>query len=310
MYLPRLRARRHELLAIRKCASTLASSRRVFPLIEPVKPLDGLLASRLNQVSGLGLSCTLVLNPSVGAVAGLADWEANGDYYMANGLLRSHGLAILSNANADHGAMSSWVDAARRIQPFAVDIVHEPGLSTALRGTSYRDIRWNVAEDRTVPSSYGLPLGSKPVVWASDPFPGLQPNSEYLSQPESIFTTRASTYRSAGYAGISDFLTIGRLFQAGGGPAYAVVIHLTFDSNGSIRIRHFCSDSNATRDDPGGKFLEALDKLARFVQASGVPSNLATTELLDLHRRQHFPGLGKVKEISMMNHMLVMMNAV
>lgn len=310
MYLPRLRGRQFEISAIRSCAQSFAARGRVVPIIELVKSPDDLLARRLDSISDQGLSCGLVLNPSVGEMKGSTGWQALGTFLLDRNLLDSHGLVVLSNGSADHGAMARWIGRARKKRTFTLDVFHEPDMSISLSGNTYRDVRWNIAEDRTVPSSYGLPLGSRPVIWSSDPFPGLQPNSEYLVRPESIFTTRTSAYKSAGYAGISDFLTVGRSFKPGGGRAYAVVIHLTFKKAGAIRVRHFCSDTNDTPDDPGGKFLEALEKLVAFVTSSGIPSNPAIDTFADLHNRAHFPGLGKVMELSMINHMLVMQSAV
>ncbi|GAB3076369.1 hypothetical protein GCM10027215_15010 [Nocardioides zeae] len=77
-----------------------------------------------------------------------------------------------------------------------------------------------------------------------------------------------------------------------------------------VRIRHFCSDSNETQDDPGGKFLEALEKLVRFASDSSIRTNRGLAAFVDLHARQHFPGLGKVKEFSIMNHLEVMARAI
>jgi hypothetical protein len=256
------------------------------------------------------LACSLVLNPSSGPFRDPSGWKIVGDFYVDNDLLDDHDLAILSNGTADHAAMAAWVATTRRSVQFQLDIVHETDLSASLTGSTYRNVRWNVADDRTVPTTYGGPLGSRPVVWAHDPFLSLERNVEYWNRQESIFTNRPWAYQSAGYVGLSDFLTIGKSFKDGGGPAYAVVIHLTYEQARTIRIRHFCSESNLTQDDPAGKFLEALEKLVTFVRSAGIPTNQAINGFLDLHRRQHFPGLGKVKELSMVNHMIVMQAAV
>ncbi|MDU0349055.1 sce7725 family protein [Actinomyces sp. MRS3W] len=311
MYMPRLRARQHEVLAVRNCAASFVTSSRVTPVLEPVALPDGVFAKRLRQIADEGLGCDLVLNPSVGKLREHGDWRSLGDYYLESDLLKHHGLAILSNADADHSAMSRWIDDARNAgHQFTLDIVHEPGLSSTLQGATYHGVRWNVAEDLTVPASYGLPLGGLPVVWANDPFPSLSPNREYVGRGESIFSTRVTGYKNAGYVGVSDFLTLGRAFHDRGGPAYTVVIHFTYLSGDAVRLRHFCSDSNETQDDLAGKFFEALNKLISFIDTKSLPTNQGIDAFRDLHRRQHFPGLGKVKEFSIMNHMLVMQDAI
>lgn len=311
MYLPRLRARQFEVLAVRDCAPSLGPSRKLIPIMEPVKALDAKYARRLREVSAKGLTCSLVLNPSVGDHAAANAWQEVGRYYLKNGLLDIHSLAILSNAGANHRAMQNWVTNLR-VQglAFALDIIHEPGMSVNLAGNTYRNVRWNVAEDRTVPLAYGLPLSASQVVWANDPFPAVTANREYVGRPESIFSARPAGYKAAGYIGVSDYLTVGQRYQPGGGPAYVVAIHLTHAVSGVVRLIHFCSDSNLTQDDPGGKFLEALNKLVTYVNSQGVARNPALDRFFDLHRRQHYPGLGQVKQLSMMNHMFVMAAAV
>ncbi|MFF8892753.1 hypothetical protein ACF07R_02180, partial [Brevibacterium casei] len=55
---------------------------------------------------------------------------------------------------------------------------------------------------------------------------------------------------------------------------------------------------------------EALEKLIDFVDERSLPANRGIDGFRDLYQRQHFPGLGKVKELSIMNHMLVMEDAI
>lgn len=311
MYLPRLRARQHEVLGVASAAASFAAVGKVVPVLEPVAGLNDLLARRLRKISDDGLACDLVLNPSVGEFRAPGRWREVADFYFDEGLVGPHNVAVLSNAEAEHAAMSARIASARSSGiAFSLDVIHELDLSVSLTGSTYGSVRWNVAEDRTVPAAYGLPLSGRPVIWSHDPFPGLQTNREYVGRGEGIFSTRATTYATGGYAGVSDFLTVGRSFRPGGGPAYAVVIHLTFVVGGVVRLRHFCSDSNATQDDPGGKFLEALDKLAIFVAANKLPLNPGLDQLMALHASKHFPGLGKVKELSLLNHMFVMQGLV
>lgn len=115
--------------------------------------------------------------------------------------------------------------------------------------------------------------------------------------------------------GFGDFLTVGDEYSEGGGPAYAVAIHLTFvdeDNDSSMFIRHFVSDSNLTPADPAGKFSEALGKLAKAVRKvnSKIMKTKAVLEFLDLHDRGHYPGLGYVKKLSMQHHIELMMDVV
>lgn len=100
MYMPRLRARQHEVFAVRNCASSFAASSRVVPVLEPVAAPNDLFTRRLGAIADEGGSCDLVLNPSVGDLRSKGSWRGLGDYYLENDLLKHHGLAVLSNADA------------------------------------------------------------------------------------------------------------------------------------------------------------------------------------------------------------------
>jgi len=136
-------------------------------------------------------------------------------------------------------------------------------------------------------------------------------NSEYVDPDVEHFSDLHLTYKDEGMSGFGDFLTVGDGYAEGGGPAYAVAIHLTFiddDSDSSMFIRHFVSDTNLTPADPAGKFSEALGKLAIAVRAprSKILVTNAVREFLALHDRGHYPGLGYVKKLSMRHHLELM----
>jgi hypothetical protein len=100
---------------------------------------------------------------------------------------------------------------------------------------------------------------------------------------------------------------VGDDYSEGGGPAYAVVIHLTFidsSKDEEMFIHHFKSDRHDTPTDPAGKFAEALTKLVAEVNRANTPivRTAAVQEFLDLQTRRHFPGLGYVKKLSMSHH--------
>jgi len=65
-----------------------------------------------------------------------------------------------------------------------------------------------------------------------------------------------------------DFLIAGDEFSEGGGPAYAVALHLTLideEEDEDMFVKHYISDRTNTPDDPAGKFLEALAKVVEDV---------------------------------------------
>src|SRR5690606_7047031 len=107
--------------------------------------------------------------------------------------------------------------------------------------------------------------------------------------------------------GFGDFLIVGDDYSEGGGPAYAVAIHLTFinpDDEDVMYIYHFVSSTNDTPTDPGGKFAQALAKLIAKLESgtSKLFESSAIKEFRDLNEKGHFPGLGSVKKLSMRHH--------
>lgn len=107
--------------------------------------------------------------------------------------------------------------------------------------------------------------------------------------------------------GFGDFLIVGDEYSEGGGPAYAVAIHLTYINTSDdemMYIYHFRSTTNDTPTDPAGKFSQALAKLIDKLDSgdSMLDETEAIQEFRDLHARQHFPGLGYVKKLSMKHH--------
>ena len=132
-----------------------------------------------------------------------------------------------------------------------------------------------------------------------------QRNADYPAMEE--FSDLHVTYRDLGMTGFGDFLIVGDVYSEGGGPAYAVAIHLTFidpDKDNVMYIYHFVSDTKDTPTDPAGKFAQALAKLITKLDSgtSHILETNAIKELLDFHAKGHFPGLGYVKKLSMKHH--------
>jgi hypothetical protein len=130
-------------------------------------------------------------------------------------------------------------------------------------------------------------------------------NADY--PPVEKFSDLHVTYDEEDMDGFGDFLIVGDGYSEGGGPAYAVAIHLTFinpDDDDVMYIYHFVSKTNDTPADPAGKFSQALDKLISKLNSgtSKIFEGRAIEEFRELHNKGHFPGLGHVKKLSMKHH--------
>lgn len=132
-------------------------------------------------------------------------------------------------------------------------------------------------------------------------------NADYAKNSPEKFSELHVTYGDLGMAGFGDFLIVGDVYSEGGGPAYAVAIHLTYidpENDDVMYIYHFVSTTNDTPTDPAGKFKQALDKLIEKLDTgeSKLLETEAIREFRELHARRHFPGLGYVKKLSMKHH--------
>ena len=96
------------------------------------------------------------------------------------------------------------------------------------------------------------------------------------------------------------------LFFDKGFPSRALAIHLTYiDAYGNIRVKHFVSDSNDSAKDQALKFLEAGDKMKKWIMRHHHQLLITSgmIELLALYQQQKFPGLGVLKKWSLMHHL-------
>ena len=130
-------------------------------------------------------------------------------------------------------------------------------------------------------------------------------NADYV--PVEPFSDLHATYTEEGMDGFGDFLIVGDEYNEGGGPAYAVAIHLTFIDPGqddTMQIYHFVSESQDTPKDPAGKFAEALAQMIETLDEPGskVAETPAVAEFRGLYKQGHFPGLGYIKKLSMSHH--------
>ncbi|HEY9168346.1 MAG TPA: sce7725 family protein [Lutibacter sp.] len=131
-------------------------------------------------------------------------------------------------------------------------------------------------------------------------------NADYLNQ-ESDFSKEYRFYIQDGFVGFSDFLTIGDNYSESGFLPRAVAIHLSYLDNDQIKVKHFVSDSNEDVADIGGKFSEAINKLVIWCNENNL-NTAAINEFRDLQERGHFPGLGTLKKLSIMNHIELIIN--
>lgn len=306
LYYPYFRGKQYELITIRENAVRLAKA-RFLPIIEPVKESLGGLQKALVAVCNAKGAAVVVVNPHHGEHA---DGGASISDLLASGFPGSPGInagILLKNGMSVADAVSCF-HAHKGHSPTLIHAGFTEGraLAEALGADAAR-VR-HVFIDELSSKLYRKHFSSAERVLVRD---GFERRRNRDHPDVEFFSDLHVTYPDDGMVGFGDFLTVGDDYIEGGGPAYAIAIHLTFidpDQDNAMFIYHFKSTRMDTPADPAGKFAEALEKLVNVVDAPGSKIHLtdAIREFKELHRKGHFPGLGYVKKLSMQHHIETM----
>ena len=307
MYYPFIRGKQFELVMLREMASKIAEWGFV-PIIEPVKGNFPALKRALDKLIESECRFILIANPSVGELkensSSLRDEILDGhlveyehfavglhltaedslkvakDFFNANG----NPIAIIHNGFSDGKGLVALMN---ENQPNITEHVFVIPHSKSLYRNHFKGVERVLIDDGFVSRS-------------NKDYPPAEPFSElYL------------TFLDMGCDAFGDFLVVGSDYKEGGGPAYAIAIHLTYadpNADDAVAIKHYKSDQVDTPKDPAGKFFEALTKLVHDVKKVGSPifQSKAVKEYLQLYKDQHFPGLGYIKKLSMQHHIELM----
>jgi hypothetical protein len=302
MYHPYFRGKQFELITIRETAPLLADKGFV-PIIEPVRESLGGLKKTLKSVSDAGGRAIVIVNPYHGdhqedgtSITGLLQ-----DGYIGHGAIAA-GILLRSDMSVAD-VMACYGDHADHNPVLVHAGFNTPKDLAAALAAQMSDMTNVFVEDQDK-LLYRRHFKQSCRILVKDGFKR-QRNADY--PPVEEFSDLHVTYADRGMDGFGDFLIVGDVYSEGGGPAYAVAIHLTFidnDKDDVMYIYHFVSDTKDTPTDPAGKFGQALAKLIKKLD-SGTSKLLETEaikEFRSLHAKGHFPGLGYVKKLSMKHH--------
>lgn len=304
MYHPYFRGKQFELITIRETAPLLAQSDFV-PIIEPVRESLGGLQRTLKAICDADGRAIVIVNPYHGDHG---DDGANISALLQGGFIGNDKISagILLRGNTSFIDAQACFEAHKWHNPtFVHSGFNQPKalaqyLREELAGSTH------VFVSNPADTLYRKHFDGSTRILVQDGFERRK-NADYAKNSPEKFSELHVTYGDIGMAGFGDFLIVGDVYSEGGGPAYAVAIHLTYidpDNDDVMYIYHFVSTSNDTPTDPAGKFKQALDKLIRKLDsgASRLLETEAIKEFRDLHAKQHFPGLGYVKKLSMKHH--------
>lgn len=303
MYYPYFRGKTNELVLLREYASFLTNN-NIHPILEPVRENISPLSKTLKELAKYGVRLVLVVNPQNG--------ELRSNYQpilkLVQGQLKGYvglSLGYIVTAQTDKSKLKETI---QRKPDYSVSIIHYGytdgnGLATSLKGLT--NVKEHIFIDGYAGKLYRKHFenSGKPRILIRDGF-RIRKNETYPSTEH--FSDLHLTYTDDGMEGFGDFLIIGEEYRDKGFAAYAVAIHLTYlGKDNDMYVKHFISDRTGSIVDQAGKFSEALNKLVAEVNSSEslIYYSEACKEYMDLHKNNHFPGLGYVKKLSMQHHL-------
>lgn len=287
MYYPILRGKQNELLALRELAEV--NTKLVTPLIEPVNENFSPLIKTIEVLNKNGIEPLVVINPDKG--------EFKNNRKVLDDLINLTKISFLPCINYKDSRNSLLVKKFPRFSILA------DGVSDELIEHSHKSEVTFMRSDVSTDVLNNL----KNVVLYDDFFKSQIKNANYPT--ESKFTSIHTYYKNdPNVIGFGDYTITGYEFSESGGPAYVVAIHLSYIDGTRYDekyIKHYLSFDDKTSKKGPEKFKYALEKLIADVDRN--PHHFFTGTGLagfrDLHRRQHFPGLGQVKKFSIMHHL-------
>lgn len=307
MFFPYFRAKRFEVLALRAATADLTAAGNVLPVIEPVRDeWNG-----LKRILDDGLRLGLVTNPAFGnySLPGPRGRRGQAPLPPHSAAVYSHGNAIpamLIDRGTTVADITTFARNYRTAKMFIVNglpraAIPNP-LSTALlqHGPTY------VAVKRRAIQAQG---GAGIWVDLVDNFVRQDVNALY--QFDEFYTDRHISIRTdPTFSHFGDFSIQGDHYRDGGGRAHNVALHhvYTVGPNPSdLRIRHYVS---AQHPDVATMWHDALTALVNDSQNLSALSRLNDTPIVGEYRTMHaarnFPGLGKMKELAIRHHLLLM----
>ena len=304
MYLPYLRGKQFELIGLRELfenPNILAKKEFISPIIEPVKD-SSTLKTTLKSLLDKDINFTYIINPQVGTFTSTEKIleVLKGGVKTTNST--NYQIGIIFHRNINNDVTLSYLDKYREIVP-GLTLIHNTtfdNIDDILKQYLNYSIRYNVIDLSL--RRYVRNFDKNTKVELDDYFNSQEKNADYSKIDESDFSEEHNYYKDEGFIGFSDYLTIGKEYSESGFLPYAVAIHLSYaDEKGRIKVKHFVSDSNDDQSDIAGKFSEALKKLIEWCNKTGYDS-IAIPFFREYHKNGHFPGLGMLKKLSLMNH--------
>jgi hypothetical protein len=299
MYFPYLRGRQFELLALRELAEESCISKKITPIVEPIK-LSPTLIKTLELYISKEREIGVICNPQVGNflndIAKLRDNPTKNSYleFLKNEfIIKSHIFNKNSNKElkelVDQGNVKENLLLINNCRDFIDEYTNQFG---------EKPPRYNLMPDE---STFRRNIRKNKILF-DDKFEKLSRNTDYAKVDDEFYSDDHLYYKDDGFIGFSDYSIVGSDFSESGFAPYAVAIHIVyFDEKFNLRVKHFVSDSNDDINDPANKFYEALTKLVKWQEGKKI-NTIGINKFIEHYKNGTYPGLGSVKKLSLMHH--------
>ncbi|WP_462160865.1 sce7725 family protein [Pseudoalteromonas maricaloris] len=300
MYYPYIRGKQNELIMLRENAELIADS-NIHPILEPVKSNLNPLVKTLHSLLSEDCEFSIIINPKCGNLQENLSLLIN---ELTEEEILSHKNVSIALILDEEISLKEIKDYLESYQNEKITLIHYGfSQSKSLRSLlkEFNISFTHIFIEEFAQKRYRKAFEDDIRVLVRDGFKK-RPNREHPYKEH--FSELHIMYEDEGMDGFGDFLINGDEYSESGGPAYAVAIHLTYineDDDDDMLIKHYVSDRKDSPANPGGKFLEALEKLVSDDDPHIFHSH-AHREFKKLAERQHFPGLGYVKKLSMQHH--------
>ncbi|GAA3016713.1 sce7725 family protein [Tetragenococcus solitarius] len=279
MYYPYFRGKQFDLLALRALLEQNLLSKKIQPIIEPVKHTTAL--QKLFEIAQKQhYPIYLIENPQVG------DFNTETGNLTLQSFSAKKALIVDQPLETIEKNADLW-------------IVNQP--SAALTSD------WSNNQKKVlVPPEFRLlntVQGEK--VLSVDHFTRLPKPSFYQEKTDEFFSNDHLIYKQRGFTGFSDFSIDSRIYYEKGYPSPLLSLHIVYFDQKTLRIHHFLSPEDLPSQKE--KFLVLMQEVKtwqKFLAKEKMTAGL--TILFDYAEKEKFPGLGVMRKAAVMHHMEIM----
>jgi len=279
MYYPYFRGKQFDLLALRALLENDRLSKKVIPIIEPIKN-TATLHKLLTYAQKKQHPFYLVQNPQLGEFNTHNAGNSLQEIPARKALLVDQPLESM-NSSAE------------------LLIIDQPSVALSSDWTGNQKPVFIPPEFRLL----NKVIGDK--IISQDHFTRLPKLSFYQMCRDELFSIDHLSYKQRGFFGFSDFSIDSRIYYEKSFPSNLLSLHLLYFSKEQLRIHHFLStEEPATQKE---KFLELMQEVyawQKVLSQENLTKGLAL--LLDYAKQKKFPGMGVMRKASVMHHMELM----